>query len=113
MTNKPSLIWKFFTVDAVEKQKARCNICQAVILRGPPNNPSHYSTSPLFKHLKYKHPADHELAKIDGRQLNGDKAEPCAAGAAAAPESKPRSAQSSSPPSQCASKRTSFYERLF
>ena len=66
---------KFYTIDAVEKQKAHCNICQAVILRCPPNNPSHYSTSPLFKHLKHKHPADHDLVKVENKSINVEKLE--------------------------------------
>jgi len=79
LTMATSLVWKYFTISAIDSTRVSCNICNTSLSRGGKGAAS-YNTSNLRKHLESKH--DDEYREL--RRLEDEKKTPAAPAAAGA-----------------------------
>lgn len=62
-----SAVWKYFRVNASDKNKADCNLCMAKLSRGGTKSTG-YNTSNLIKHLKSQHEAEYKEFTCDNKR---------------------------------------------
>jgi len=68
LTMATSLVWKHFTVSAVDSTRVMCNICNTSLSRGCRGAAS-YNTSNLRKHLESKHDDEYcELWRLENEK---------------------------------------------
>lgn len=67
-------MWDYYEVDANNKCKAKCKICQKLISRG--THPSSFTTSRLIKHLNNKHTEAYKALNIEQRTSEETKTDP-------------------------------------
>ena len=70
-----SAVWKYFKVDGGNPNKAVCSLCDVnntsrLIQRG--NKPKHYSTKPLWNHLKNSHKTTHDKIVVSKPKVNDE-----------------------------------------
>ena len=73
MNRQISIIWKYYNLSINHRNIAICTICKSEISRGNPDDPSQFSTSPLFKHLQTKHPTEFEQVEKEKEQQVKEK----------------------------------------
>ena len=57
LVSRKSVVWQYFQSKEGDSSRATCSICNADLSRGG-KDPKQYTTYPLLKHLRMKHPKE-------------------------------------------------------